>query len=845
MFIIIYSLVQEKQITSQFLSKEREEQIKRETVTSKLPEVDKEIIKTDDGIQEVELKQQVSEDISSSIKSKEVSSFERIESIIITTPDEEILRKSEDIRLSDDKKLATEHKKGPAGEDITITTITEILEGPTGDEIEKITVTESTKHPSGKETVSVKVSENIRSHKIETVLGERESKVEDVPSIDEETRKQDIAVSKTTSEYKLDEKGLAPVTESLKAMSGSLETSIEQFVDDTVSKKLGKKDEPVHEIQAKSLIVHKKDLDSEQTEIAQDKQQSTTTESKIGKLGEEITITTVTENLTGSSVERIGTTITESVKYPSGKETVSTKISECIKSEKIDIIPDTIETQVSDKSLDKTISSSVEEKHKREEVEIPAKDEKMTTSTETVIGSSGEEISTTTVTVTKILPNGEEAIKTTTTINTKYPSGRQTVSTKVSESIRSHKEVVFTTSASEISQSEMEDKLQSMISKSKSLTDEEETSVDTKEQTRTGPSGEKITTTIVTETTKIPMGDKVKTTITEVTRFPSGEESISTKISESIKTFEQDIETTSVKESKDSIKLETVDQGEMEAERPEAVKKIIFSESEDSKEKTESSSESKTPALDLSLKDSKEVTKEQIKPVIDDILQKGTTVAATRSPTLEKDIKLVSKEILETERRSYDAKVPQKDERRHSCISPAISLERIAESEVEMEDEDKVVVVTTETSKEDNAIAEMKKSDSAMKQMADNIEIIIKQASEDLDLSSEEPVLEEKKPTELQGEVSVDSIIEEAVQTVEGYFEEASDLRPEHKDVKKEVMVEDTKPHKERPGLVKSLSRDSGEVAILPKKKQPRTFSVQSSPDEVEEQIYTDSESGE
>lgn len=76
-----------------------------------------------------------------------------------------------------------------------------------------------------------------------------------------------------------------------------------------------------------------------------------------------------------------------------------------------------------------------------------------------------------------------------------------------------------------------------------------------------------------------------------------------------------------------------------------------------------------------------------MKPVIDDILQKGTIAAASRSPIQDKDIKMVTKDLVETEKRSYDAKAPHKEERRHSCVSPAISLERIAESEVEMEEE--------------------------------------------------------------------------------------------------------------------------------------------------------------
>ncbi|XP_075987215.1 uncharacterized protein LOC142983910 isoform X2 [Anticarsia gemmatalis] len=248
---------------------------------------------------------------------------------------------------------------------------------------------------------------------------------------------------------------------------------------------------------------------------------------------------------------------------------------------------------------------------------------------------------------------------------------------------------------------------------------------------------------------------------------------------------------------------------------------------------------------DLDLAETTELTKEQVKPVIDDILQKGTIAAAARSPIQDKDIKTITKEIVEVEKRSYDAKVPHKEERRHSCISPAISLERIAESEVETEDEPPKPNVSTviETHKVTTEMTtEMKKSDSAMKQMADNIEIIIKQASEDFDVSSEEHPVDDE-PQDIAGQVSVDSIIEEAVTTVEGYLEEKDHAQQEI-EAKKEAVFEETKKFvKERPGLIKSLSRDSGEIVIMPKKKHPRTFSVQSSPEEVEEQIYTDSES--
>lgn len=251
------------------------------------------------------------------------------------------------------------------------------------------------------------------------------------------------------------------------------------------------------------------------------------------------------------------------------------------------------------------------------------------------------------------------------------------------------------------------------------------------------------------------------------------------------------------------------------------------------------------PKLDLDLHETPEITKEEVQPVIDDIIYKGSIAAAARSPVIEKDIKTLSKDLVESEKRSYDAKVPL-TERRHSCVSPAISLERIAESDVETEEEipkPKNIPVTLKSNDFEIASA-IKKSDSVMKQMAENIEIIIKQASEEVDLSSEEHPVEETEPQDIAGQVSVDSIIEEAVNTVEGYLEK-SEMKEDEIASKKEMMYEETKKFaKDRPGLVKSLSRDSGEIVIMPKKKHARTFSVQSSPEEVEEQIYTDSESG-
>ncbi|XP_034836859.1 ankyrin-2-like isoform X3 [Maniola hyperantus] len=953
----------DKHLTSQFLIKERDEQVKCETdiremkILSEKLDPDK-IIKAEDKTQKNKLTEQESDEISSSIKSKEISSSEPLESITVTTHGEEGISKLEQIRISDDKKIATEHRKGPAGEEITITTVTEVLVGPSGEELEKITETESTKYPSGKEAVSVKVSENIRSHKTETDIAKPKSIVEEIPSLNGEIQKEKISSDIYTSEHlptykQSDEKELSASKDSVKIKSEHLEMS-EKSIEVTLPKSLesyeksahqpvpkpekvvtledklpleretistkiaesipshsletststmesSKKitemtpatkavDEPTKRVDAKVALTEKLDtklLTEKKTEdiisstksLAAEPIPETETESfvitthrkeiisgpetpmaiekKIGDLGEEITVKTVTEHLRGSSGEDIvRTTVTETVKHPSGKESVSTKVSESIKQKITSTIlgkSDKFEQldKDGDKIIGETIRTSMEEKLQEEKVQKSAEDEKVSTTTETVIGLTGEEITTMTVTVTKILPTGEEAVKTTITETTKYPSGQQTVSTRVLESIQSHKEMVFTTSAFEALQSDTENNIQGMLSTSKDLTDKKDIAIDTKEDSKTGPAGETIKTTIVTETTKIPSGEKIKTTTTEVTKFPSGEESISTRVSESIKTFEQQSQIIAVKKSKQLTEHETAFQTAPTPEKPEVLKKTTFSEIEDhslSKVASESLTGTKTLSKDLTSTDSPETANGQVKPVIDNVLQKGTMVATARSPVPEKDSKIISKEILETEKRSYDAKVPQKEERRHSCISPAISLERIAESEVEMEDEvEKLEVTVSKTTKDEDMKAELKKSDSAMKQMADNIEIIIKQASEDLDISSEEPALEEKemeeKVKELQGEVSVDSIIEEAVQTVEGYLDETANKGSEEVDVKKEVIFENTKLPKERPGLIKSLSRDSGEIVIMPKKKQSRTFSVQSSPDEVEEQIYTDSES--
>ncbi|KAJ0171089.1 hypothetical protein K1T71_013288 [Dendrolimus kikuchii] len=346
-----------------------------------------------------------------------------------------------------------------------------------------------------------------------------------------------------------------------------------------------------------------------------------------------------------------------------------------------------------------------------------------------------------------------------------------------------------------------------------------------------------IESTIVHEKPSIVFTTKQTETTYTVTS-KKGEPTVVTELTKIIK----DLGSSSFVETIESKKEVVESKFDVSKIRTDTLGKFDLTDLEDTKDIK------KFVPKDLNLKEVPEITKEQVKPVIDDILQKGTIAAAARSPVIDKDSKTITKEIVESDKRSYDAKVPQKEERRHSCISPAISLERIAESEVETEEEipKSITNLVSETYIVSETVTEMKKSDSAMKQMADNIEIIIKQASEDIDGSSEEHIVETVdivEPQDITGQVSVDSIIEEAVTTVEGYLE-SKDSKEKEIVLKKEAVLEETKKFaKERPALIKSLSRDSGEITILPKKKHARTFSVQSSPEEVEEQIYTDSES--
>lgn len=794
-----FSSLPDIHVTNSFLQREREEQLKRETVTEKASTKTEKIF-----------------DVASLTKTDE-------KAVDYTSLKEKPkLEEAADKSIKDDKVTSTtEYRFGDSGENITITTVTEYIDGLSGEGIVRTTVTETIKYPSGRETVSTKVSENVRVHR------------------------QQVIRSAADSTKRLDEKVL------------SAKTNETDIINDSSSH------------------------DSTKAKISQkDKFTTSKTDTKIGEQDENITITTVTEtykNQIGEVVTRV--TVTETTTFPSGEVKTSTKVSESTKSVSL----------VKDK-----ITQDEAQRYKfSPEISLP-QDHKPSITVETNVGPSGEEIVIETETLTYKLPTDEEVIKTTVTETTTYPSGKKTVSKRTSERIVSFKEESYTTLPSEIGDTILEDTIHSMLNKSGDISDEKDIASSAETKTQVGPNGEEIITTTLTETSKTLGGDtKVRVTVTENTKYPSGEETISTKVSESMKSSQSHI--SSVKDSKTI----TIDKKNIDSDTKKVIKKdkeVIMgidtthkqvmhellahaAESQDkfkkhdakdilSDDKKNMKVQASAPehdvekekvititeaidkscdvkistSKDLSLKETQQITKEQVEPVIEDILQKSTTVAAARSPILEKDIKIISKEILETEKRSYDAKVPQKEERRHSCISPAISLERIAEAETE--EDIKIETEIKVTPRTDETKIELKKSDSTMKQMADNIEIIIKQASEDLDIS-EELLVEKEDQKDLQGEVSVDSIIEEAVHTVEGYLDKTTDIKSDITDTKPEViMSEDTKVTKERPGLIKSLSRDSGEIVIMPKKKQVRTFSVQSSPDEVEEQIYTDSESG-
>ncbi|XP_041984018.1 ankyrin-2-like isoform X4 [Aricia agestis] len=505
----------------------------------------------------------------------------------------------------------------------------------------------------------------------------------------------------------------------------------------------------------------------------------------------------------------------------------------------------------------KTTETSVKEKE-HEDTDI------IDTSVTTTIGNAGEEITTTT-TIEKINGlDGEEQVKTTVRETTKYLTGE--VATKESEHTTSEKcmtkisdvtESVSTDIIKTFAQETSSDELHKHDLKEELLKAQSDT------QTKIGPSGETITIVTLTEIAKKPSGEEVtKTTITERTKYPTGEESVSTKVSEvtsSVKyksqivtEIENIISSTEppapieVKKGDDQIIKSTKSiEPDFEDKKIQGTKFDVSKIRTDTLDKfsvgdeiSDSGKDSKKIKKGIVQHGASEISKKEVTNVVDEILQKGTADALARSPLHEKSI---VKEF-DSEKRSYDAKVPTKDERRHSCISPAISLERIAESETETEEDiSKLKTEVLEKYKADDSKKELKKSDSAMKQMAENIEIIIKQASEDIDMSSEDAPIEEH-PKDLEGEVSVDSIIEEAVVTVEGLLDKSKDSQDQYVDLTLE-NISDAKRIKDKPGLTKSLSRDSGETMIMPKKKQIRTFSVQSSPDEMEEQIYTDSES--
>ncbi|VVC88921.1 unnamed protein product [Leptidea sinapis] len=789
----------DKIITSQFLSKEREEQIKREIIRKKeINDNSSELIKPtigkdddeqagktkvmftdhiDDPFEATkdqptgETKDTKSDSSSDKTKCENQPDPEKNKSIHMGSTTEAI---SESIYDTTGKISTTSDTHfGPDGEEIITKRVTETIITPSADEITKVTVTVTTKYPSGKETVSTSISESIKSfHQI---------------------------LNEATSTTDILQKGDTKSSSDIKVTTG-LE-------------------------------------------------------------GEEIRTETLTETTISNGYEITTSTITETIKFPSGKETISTKVSELKKSLTMQPSSDISKSLIDEPSICEINKSE---------------DDRSSTKVEKRIGACGEDITITIITEEIVEPTGEEKTRVTKTEMTKYPSGKEIISTNVSESIKLHK----TTSDIFIS-----DDLEVIKSINQFVEHIEPESVHT--STSIGNNGEEINTKTITRCEKMPSGEVkqiVSTTIT--TTHPNGEKSTVNKISESIHTKKdyqmneeniynvmseenkideltksqstENFDSTSILETQISTIEEQPDFGgksiRTEQEQFMQNKSVKTSDIETKFDITKirtdtlsnleisetlkqgTSSDKSNFDLDYNVQD---ITKEEIKPVIDDILQIGTIMAATRSPTIEKDIKF--KDSIETEKRSYDAKVPHKEERRHSCISPAISLERIAESEVEGDDEiitpsNKVVQRTDEP----DMRPELKKSDSAMKQMADNIEIIIKQASEDVDVSSEDAINDHQPIKDITSQDDVQTCTDDGASAVHSQLKEDNF---EETYIEKQCSLKDVPISKERPTLIKSLSRDSGEVIIMPKKKHPRTFSVQSSPDEVEEHIYTDSES--
>ncbi|XP_050671700.1 ankyrin-2-like [Leptidea sinapis] len=789
----------DKIITSQFLSKEREEQIKREIIRKKeINDNSSELIKPtigkdddeqagktkvmftdhiDDPFEATkdqptgETKDTKSDSSSDKTKCENQPDPEKNKSIHMGSTTEAI---SESIYDTTGKISTTSDTHfGPDGEEIITKRVTETIITPSADEITKVTVTVTTKYPSGKETVSTSISESIKS--FHQILNEATSTTDILQKGDtksssdikvttglegEEIRTETLTETTISNGYEIT---TSTITETIKFPSGK----------ETISTKVSelKKSltmQPSSDI-SKSLIDEPSICEINKSE---DDRSSTKVEKRIGACGEDITITIITEEIvepTGEEKTRV--TKTEMTKYPSGKEIISTNVSESIKLHKT-----TSDIFISDDSeVIKSINQFVE--HIEPE----------SVHTSTSIGNNGEEINTKTITRCEKMPSGEVKQIVSTTITTTHPNGEKSTVNKISESIHTKKDYQMN-----------EENIYNVMS--------EENKIDelTKSQ-----STENFDSTSILETQI--------STIEEQPDF--GGKSIRTE-------QEQFMQNKSVKTSDIETKFDIT------KIRTDTLSNLEISETL----KQGTSSDKSNFDLDYNVQD---ITKEEIKPVIDDILQIGTIMAATRSPTIEKDIKF--KDSIETEKRSYDAKVPHKEERRHSCISPAISLERIAESEVEGDDEiitpsNKVVQRTDEP----DMRPELKKSDSAMKQMADNIEIIIKQASEDVDVSSEDAINDHQPIKDITSQDDVQTCTDDGASAVHSQLKEDNF---EETYIEKQCSLKDVPISKERPTLIKSLSRDSGEVIIMPKKKHPRTFSVQSSPDEVEEHIYTDSES--
>ena len=218
--------------------------------------------------------------------------------------------------VQDDKTTSkTEHRTGDSGEQITITTVTNITKGPHEEEIIKTTITENVVYPSGRETVSTKVSESIKSHKKESSLRKSSEEEEKCTSIDikqDNVEKAQVTTAKIVQES-VGETILDSTDKSILDIAPGGKTIT--FMETT---KL-----PTESVSQEKEIL--KDTDALHSTV-DGKKESTKVETIIGPVGEEITIETLTETSTMPTGENIiKTTVTETTKYPSGKITISKK----------------------------------------------------------------------------------------------------------------------------------------------------------------------------------------------------------------------------------------------------------------------------------------------------------------------------------------------------------------------------------------------------------------------------------------------------------------------------------------------------------------------------------------